>query len=113
MKYLYVSIVMMAALQINTYTCTPTGLFYVSPNNLTDASCPSQPCGTLNQYFLNISEVSNVQFLFLSGTHNLTSNITIQHAYNVSMVGDSYNTYLPPVILFCHSKNTKSVCLLF
>lgn len=25
------------------------------------------------------------------------------------MVGDSYNTYLPPVVLFCHSKNTKIV----
>ena len=106
---MYITVVMMGALQINTCTCTLTGLLYVSPNNSTNASCPSQPCATLNQYLLNISEMSNVKFLFLSGTHSLTSNITIQHAYNVSIVGDSYNTYLPPVILFCHSKNTKIV----
>ena len=52
-----------------------------------------------------MSEMSNVKFLFLSGNHSLTHNITIQHVYNVTMIGDSYNSYSPPVIIFCNSNN--------
>ena len=93
-------LVLMMAIQFKKYTCTLTGLFYVSPDDSPNASCPSQPCATLSQYSLNMSVMSNVKFLFLSGKHSLISNITIEHAYNITMVGADY---LSPVELFCHS----------
>ena len=99
---------MMATIQIKMYTCTSPRLFYVKPDNSSNASCPSQPCATLSQYLLNMSGMSNVKFLFLSGKHSLTSNITMQHVYNVTMVGINYDNLIPAII-FCHS--AKAVVL--
>ena len=84
------------------YTCTSIRLFYVLPDNSSNASCPSQPCATLSRYLLNTSVLSNVKLLFLSGKHSLTSEVKMQHAYNVTMVGIDYDS-LAPVIIFCYS----------
>ena len=93
-------------MMIKVYMCTPTELFYVLPDNSTNASCPSQPCATLSQYIelYDTSRIStsNVKFLFLSGTHSLTSNIIMQRVHNVTMVGVNYDN-LAPSIIFCHS----------
>ena len=92
--------VLMMAVQYKMYICTPIGLFYILPDDSTNASCPSQPCATLSHYLLNMSVMSNVKYLFLSGKHSLVSNITIRHAYNITMVGANYSS---PTELFCHS----------
>ena len=34
-------------------TCTTTKILYVLPDNVSDVNCPSQPCATLGQYFLD------------------------------------------------------------
>ena len=90
-------------MMINIYTCTTTGLFHVfpDPNNV---SCPSQPCATISDYILNMSgiiSISNVKFLFLSGKHNLATNITMQYAHNVTMTGVSYDNTAIAVISCC------------
>ena len=103
MKCYMFFVAMMVTIQIKMYTCTPTGLFYVLPDNSTNASCPSQPCATLSQYLLNMSVMSNVKYLFLSGKHHLTSNITIQLVHNVTMRGINYDT-LAPAMVFCFSE---------
>ena len=78
--------------------CTSSELFYVLPYYPTNVSCPSQPCITLShdQHLLNRS---NAKFLFLSGRHRYTSTIIMQHVYNVTMVGISYDSLAPPAIL--------------
>ena len=91
-------IAMMTVIQIEMYTCTPTRLFYVLPDNSTNASCPSQHCALLSQYLLNMSEMSNAKFMFLSGKHHLTSNITMENIFNVTMVGVNYDSLVPPTI---------------
>lgn len=75
--------------------CIPTGLFHVLPDNSANVSCPSQPCLTLSQYLWNMSGMSNVKVLFLSGEHTLTSNITMNHVYNVTMIGIDYHNSAP------------------
>ena len=63
---------------------------------------------TLNQYLSSISPgMSNITFIFLSGQHNLLSNITMQHVYNVTMVGYYHN--LSPAIISCHSADAVIV----
>ena len=99
MLYLFA---VMIAIQIKACTCTPKGLFYVLPDDSANASCLSYPCATLSQYMLNISGMSNVKFLFLSGKHSLTSNITMQHVSNVTLTGVSHDNLVPATI-FCHS----------
>ena len=46
-------------------------VFYVSPDNSTNTSCPFQPCATLSQYLLDnngsLPVVSNVEYHFLPG----------------------------------------------
>ena len=103
-------IVFLVAIIIKIYTCTPTGLFYILSDNSTNDSCPSQPCTQLkllNQH-LNISgtSISNVNLLFLSGKHSLTSNIIMQHVYNVTMVGVNSGN-IPPAVLSCHFTKTS------
>ena len=100
--------IILVTMVVKMYTCTPTGpgLFYVLPDDspVSDVSCPSQPCDSLSQYLLNmpVLSMSNVKFMFLSGTHSLTSNITLQHVHNVTMAGVAhYDSVLP--IIFCHS----------
>ena len=94
-------IVLMTAIQFKMYICTtPIGLFYILPDDSTNTNCPSQPCATLSHYLLNMSVMSNVKYLFLSGKHSLSSNITIRHAYNITMVGANHSS---PTELFCHS----------
>ena len=98
--------IILVTMMIKVYMCTPTGLLYVLPDNSTNAStsCPSQPCATLSQYIMTMSRMStsNIKFLFLSGTHSLTSNITMQHVHNVTMVWVNYDN-LAPSKIFCQS----------
>ena len=97
-------IAMMDTFQIKMHAHSPTGLFYVSPNNSANASCPSQPCATLSQYLMNMSAISlsNVKLLFLSGRHDLITDFTMQHVHNVTMVGVNHDN-LTPAVIFCYS----------
>ena len=50
-------------------------VFYVLPDNSTNASCSLQPCATLSQYLLDnngsLPVVSNVEYHFLPGEHHV------------------------------------------
>ena len=59
---------------------TATKLFYVLPDNSTTASCPSQPCATLSQYWLpngTLPVVSNVEYHFLPGEHHVPTSMVL------------------------------------
>ena len=101
---MFFPVAIMIMIQTKMCTCTPSGLLYVLPDNSTNASCPSQPCATLSQYLMNMSGMSNVKLLFLSGEHSLTSNTTMHHLYNVTMVGvDSQYQNIVPAKIVCQS----------
>ena len=89
MKYY---ILFLIAMMMKMYKCMPTEMLYVLPHNPTNISCPSEPCTTLSQHLMNnISGMSNVKFLFLSGEHNFDSDIIMQDVSNVTMVGIGYD----------------------
>ena len=90
------------------YTGTSTESFYVLPGNSSNTSCPSHPCVTLSQYLGNISGMTNISFLFLSGNHSLTSTITMQQVDNITMIGVSYNNSAPAIII-CNSAGAALV----
>ena len=69
-----------------------SGLYYVKPTEPTNATCPGQPCLTLDGYAENETEyfVSNIRMEFLPGEHKLSRVIDVANATNVTLVG--YNT---------------------
>ena len=78
-------------------------VFYVSPDNSTNTSCPFQPCATLSQYLLDnngsLPVVSNVEYHFLPGEHHLPTNITLQYLHNFTITGSSSYKVSPAVLL--------------
>ena len=71
--------------------------FYVRPTEPTNASCPAQPCLTLNQYTNDLEHYfkSNTVFRFLPGTHHIDRPVTIGNVHNMSLesLNDENNEY--------------------
>ena len=70
----------------------------------TKATCHN--CHNLQHYLLNITKyfTSNTQLLFLSGLHQLHTDLIIQNVHNISLVGSTTNaTTLNTVIIQCNS----------
>ena len=78
-------------------------VYYVSPDNSTNTSCPFQPCATLSQYLLDnngsLPVVSNVEYHFLPGEHHVPTNMTLQYLHNFTMTG-SFIHKVSPAVLF-------------
>ena len=76
---------------IQIWNSAATEILYVLSDNSTDAvSCPSQPCATLSQYFLDngtLPVVSNVEYHFLPGEHHVPANMTLKNLHNFSIIG--------------------------
>ena len=84
---------------------TATEIFYVLPDNLTTASCPSQPCATLSQYWLHngtLPVVSNVEYHFLPGVHHVPVNMVLKNLHNFSIIGAVSNLSSPVVLVCLH-----------
>ena len=82
---------------------TATEIFYVLPDNFTTASCPSQPCATLSQYWLSngtLPVISNVEYHFLPGEHYVPANMMLQNLHNFSIIG-ALNNLSSSVVLVC------------
>ena len=89
---------------VGIFISTATEIFYVLPDNSTNASCPSQPCATLSQYWLHngtLPVVSNVAYHFLPGEHHVPANMTLQNLHNFSIIGAIRNSSLPTVLIGC------------
>ena len=69
-------------------------VFYVSPDNSTNASCTFQPCATLSEYLTDnngsLPVVSNVEYYFLPGDHHLPPNMELQYIHNFT-IATSFN----------------------
>ena len=67
-----------------------TRILHVLPDNVSDVNCPSQPCATLGQYFLDngsLPVLSNVEYHFLPGEHHVVDTIYMEGAINFSLFG--------------------------
>ena len=107
--YPFTLVAIITTIRLEMYTCTPSGYFYVLPDDLANASCPSYPCADINQYSVNMSNMSNVKFVFLPGKHSLTSTMKMQHVHNVTMAGVNHDNLVPAVIF---SQSTRA-CISF
>ena len=84
--------------------CTATDVLYVLTDNSTNVSCPSQPCATLSQYLLDngtLPIMSNVEYHFLSGEHNVPANIILQDLQNFAIIGDFSKSSSQTVLVAC------------
>ena len=102
MKMSWFRLVTTLVIQMCTYGTTRK--LYVLPDNLTNPSCPFQPCATLSEYLLDngtLPVVSNVQYYFLPGEHHIPANMLLQDLCNFSMIGTVKESPPPVVLVGC------------
>ena len=108
---------------IHICLATATLVFYVQPDNSTNVSCPSQPCATLSQYLLDnngtLPVVSNVEYHFLPGEHQVPSDVVLQYLTKVTIAGAtsnrpmlvSYSYQSKYLLIIAHSHKVKLINL--
>ena len=87
---------------------TASEMYYVLSDDSTNASCPSQPCATLSQYWLHngtLPVVSNVEYHFLPGEHHVPANMVLENLHNFSMIGIVSNSSSPVVLVCSHAQS--------
>ena len=64
-------------------------VLYVRPSPL--VPCPAEPCHTLSDYAHNVSHyfTSNTTLIFLSGTHELDTNLTVSGFTSLQLLGNT------------------------
>jgi len=79
-----------------------TDVLFILPNNLSNTSCPSQPCATLSQHLLDnngtLPVVENVEYHLFPGEHLIPSNVKLYGLHNFTFVGVT-KKYSPPVYI--------------
>ena len=75
---------------IHIWLTIATQIFYVLPDNPINVSCSSQPCATLSQYLLDnngtLPVVSNVEYHFLPGEHQIPTGAKLNLLYNFTLM---------------------------
>ena len=68
---------------------TADSVLYVTPSPL--VPCPAEPCHTLSEYAHNVSHyfTSNTTLIFLSGTHELDTNLTVSGLTSLQLLGNT------------------------
>ena len=69
---------------------TASKILYVWPDNSANTSCLPQPCVTLSQHILDdgtLPDVTNVEYHFLPGEHQVPANIVLKNLHNFSIIG--------------------------
>ena len=93
--------VSLLVLVLTSKSTTAHQIFYVLPDNSTNASCLFQPCATLSQYLLDnngsLPVVSNVDYHFLPGEYYIPANMTLQYLHNFTIIGSSRNKLLSTI----------------
>ena len=100
-------IVLMFLFAVEFQKSKATDAFYVLSDNSVNVSCSSQPCHshTLGQYlFINngtLPQVTNVEYHFLPGEHQVPANMVLTNLSNFSIIGDVSNSSAPAVLVGC------------
>ena len=95
-----------ALVAVHVWISTATKILYVVPDNSTYAtSCKFYSCATLSEYLLEnnntLPVVSNVQYYFLPGEHQLPADVVLQNLQNFSIIGSTNISSLPVVLVGC------------
>ena len=81
-------------------------VFYVLPDNSTNAGCPFQPCAALSQYLLDNNDslpvVSDVEYHFLPGEHHIFTEITLRYLQNFTIIGSQSSTTSISTVIVGH-----------
>ena len=79
----------------------PLSIYYVTPTEPTNTSCPAQPCHTLNHYTNHSDRYfkSNTVFTFLPGTHLMNRPLEIRDVENVSLEASDDNSDMYPQLV--------------
>ena len=67
----------------------------------TNGNCSSQSYATLGQYNGKLPVVTNVQYHFLPGEHQVPANMVLTNLQNFSIIGDVGNSSSPAVLVGC------------
>ena len=98
---------------IHVWISTATEILYVIPDNSTNATrCMFYSCATLSQYFLGnntLPVVSNVQYYFLPGEHQVPANMILQNLQNFSMIGSIKKSSPSIVLVGCLQSNVIGI----
>ncbi|XP_065886784.1 uncharacterized protein [Dysidea avara] len=84
----------------SVYTVIPDDHYY--RNNTT-----CHHCHNLQHYLLNTTKYfnSNTQLLFLPGLHHLNTDLIVQNAHNISLIGSTTNGTTPDTVIQCNSSD--------
>ena len=105
MKCLIVVLIFLLAVEFQELKATD--VFYVLSDNSVNVSCLSQPCHshTLGQYLLinngTLPQVTNVEYHFLPGEHQVPANMVLTNLSNFSIIGDISEPSSPAVLVGC------------
>ena len=100
-------IVLMFLFAVEFQKSKATDVFYVLSDNSVNVSCSSQPCHshTPGQYLLinngTLPQVKNVEYHFLPGKHQVSTNMVLTNLSNFSIIGDVSNSSSPAVLVGC------------
>ena len=95
---------------LNITTCT---LYTVTPDDHYYPNTTSHRCHNLQHYLLNVTKyfTSNTQLLFLPGVHHLHTDLIIQGAHNISLIGSTANGTTLDTIIQCNSTDLAGVLI--
>ena len=99
--------VIVTFVMIQVWISTATKIFYVTPDNSTNAtSCLSYSCATFSQYLLDNNKtlpvISNVQYYFkLPGKHQISTEVSLKNLRNLSIIGAAKISSAPVVLFGC------------
>ena len=82
--------VLMYALANEIQESTAYKILYVWPDNSANTSCSSQSCPTLSQLMLDdgtLPDVTNVEYFFFPGEHQVPANLVLMNLHNFSING--------------------------
>ena len=78
-----------------------TKVYCIIPDNSINGSCSSESYITLSKYSDRLPVVTNVEYRFLPGEHQIPANLTLRNLVNFSIIGDVSDSSSPAVLIGC------------
>ena len=78
-----------------------TKVYCIIPDNSINGSCSSESYITLSKYSDRLPVVTNVEYRFLPGEHQIPANMTLTNLTNFSIIGDVSDSSSPAMLIGC------------
>ena len=88
-------------------------VYTVTPDDQYHPNTTCHDCHNLQYYLLNITKyfTSNTRLLFLPGLHHLHTDLIIQDAHNISLIGSTANGTTLDTVIQCNSTDSFGVLI--